>query len=358
MPEREHETTICPECGGAISTHDREETGQSEYCAACYRATLDELLGQYHSAKESGGDFIGLGPDGDFTGLGPERKRLVLQRIKGLARRRPPAAELDAGQSAIPPDEVAKVVATLVRAGEAEEEPPRERTRQWYLRRRPVRVVDTEDLLAAEELAQARLAARSDWREETRRRWSFMYEPRRTAETALASTRIRAGLFAAAIILAASLLWSLPNAFLFPGDAEYAIHGIGIGIGIGLLLWWKAGRAHSTRLALQAGGLTLAALFCGEMLHWTFVIASNSFFRTVFNVISTRFFFTNLPDVMGKLLPELFPFNFVVILVLPSLLAFAIGFGAPPIPELFIEGARSLRPRSGKANGSTDTDAG
>lgn len=170
-------------------------------------------------------------------------------------------------------------------------------------------------------------------------RWSFLAQPRSSEYTIIAVTWWRASGFVALMLLAGAALWAVPNAFLIPKDQEYGIHAVVIGIGIGLAFWWKAGRKHSSKLALQAALTTFFALLLGEFLHWFLIVLKNEALRTVlFDFISFKFIWESGPEVLSKTVA-----TFLWILVLPSALAFIIGFGLPPIPEVFFQIARALR---------------
>ncbi len=384
-------TGTCAECGKAFCAIEVEKSGQSVYCPDCYSATLGELLDGYERLKEekpaeaaqaapapepvassapetSPGEtarseadpYLSLGPDDDFSFF-----------EKGGKKHR--AADQGAGAPAEPqlsdaPDEVLEdVVAALMGgAGHAPAAPvPREtpqlkRGLKTLWRRksaaervvgaaRPVPAIATpavdeeERAREALELARQRAIQRAKARLQREERWGFLAQPRAMSETSLGRTRWRAALFIVITIIIASLLWALPNALLIKGDTEYGLHAIAIGALVGLALWWRAGKRHSTRLALEAAGITLLAIVLGEMLHWTIIVWKEAFFRTVFDIISFKFFFTHLPTIMGKIFPEMFPWNFLWILVLPALIAFVIGFGSPPIPEIFGQMWRALR---------------
>ncbi len=373
----------CAECGKAFCAIEVEKSGQSVYCPDCYNATLDELLEGYEClkkkhpvpapegastaepipsadsetpapARKTADPYFELGPDDDFSFF-----------EKGGGRRR--AAEPAPEPEAYEPDEVLEDVVTALMGakGRRQSSVPSvagkvKRGLRSRLRRAAgqqtradayaVPAVPQEDpeeqearRREAEALAWQRLIRRTEARLRREERWGFLAQPRSAGETRLGSTRPRAALFIIAVTVVAALLWALPNALLVKGDTEYGLHAIAIGALVGLAFWWKAGKAHSTRLALEAAGIALGGIILGEMLHWTIIVWKEEFFRTVFDIISFKFFFTHLPSIMGKIFPEMFPLNFFWILVLPVLIAFIIGFGSPPIPEIFGQIWRALR---------------
>ncbi len=374
-------TGTCAECGKAFCAIEVEKSGQSVYCPDCYNATLDELLEGYERLKERESDtvesvkatespdqipmdsapaapaadpYFALGPDEDFSFLtkgGPRRK----------ATSEPPVTPTSAPET---PEEVLEdVVAALMAGAKAPAPSPVPqavpRTRRGFRGLRPrkagvtaaeIGAAPAEDAAAQEarvreamQIAASRAMERAEIRREREARWGFLAQPRAVAETSLGRTKPRVALFVILTTVVAALLWALPNALLVKGDNEYGLHAIAIGALVGIALWWRAGKKHSTRLAWEAVGITVLGIVLGEMLHWTIVIWKEQFFRTVFDIISFKFFFTHLPEVMGKIFPEMFPLNFLWILVLPALVAFVIGFGTPPIPEIFGQLWRALR---------------
>ena len=193
---------------------------------------------------------------------------------------------------------------------------------------------------AAEEPAGKARASR----EERAERWSFLSQPRSSQYTILSDKWWKSAIFIALMLLLGAVLWAVPNVYLIPGDMEYGIHAVAIGIIIGLMFWWKAGKAHSTKLAVQAGLTTLFALFIGEFLHWFLVIVKHDAFRTIFfDLISFKFIWENGADIMRHTAEAMFPWAFTWILILPTLVAFIIGYGMPPIPEIFFQIGRALR---------------
>lgn len=181
-------------------------------------------------------------------------------------------------------------------------------------------------------------------REERAERWAFLSQPRASEYTLLAPSWWRAAIFVALMILLGSALWSIPNAYLVPKDTEYGIHSLLIGIVLGLCFWWKVGKKHSTKLAVQASLTTFFALSVGEFFHWFLIVMKNSALRTiVFDLISFRFIWENGAEIMRHTLDAMFPSAFLWVVVLPALVAFFIGFGMPPIPEVFFQLGRAIR---------------
>ncbi|WP_287152686.1 hypothetical protein [Candidatus Solincola tengchongensis] len=181
-------------------------------------------------------------------------------------------------------------------------------------------------------------------RGERERRWSFLAQPRASEHTELASSWWKATLFILLMLVLGVVLWAVPNAYLVPKDTEYGIHAVALGILLGLLFWWKAGRKHGTKLAVQAALVTFFALFLGEFLHWFLIITKNAALRTVFfDLISFRFIWEHGAEVMRHTMEAMFPGAFIWIMIMPTLLAFIIGFGMPPIPEIFLQFGRAVR---------------
>jgi hypothetical protein len=263
----------------------------------------------------------------------------------------PPVREVTALKEASPPLEVVEEVSPL--RGAAEVKPARKarRAKEATAERAAARA-------AAREAALERKAARTPRRtaeeakalkEERWERWSFLAQPRTSEYTAIASKWWWAALFVAAMLLAGALLWAVPNAYLIPKDREYGIHSLAVGVIIGLAFWWKAGKKHGTRLAVQASLTTFFALFIGEFLHWFFIVTKNAAFRTIFfDLISFKFLWENGAEVLKNTVEAMFPVAFLWILLLPSATAFLIGFGMPPIPEIIFQIGRALRGQSPK----------
>ena len=146
------------------------------------------------------------------------------------------------------------------------------------------------------------------------------------------------------MLLLGAVLWAVPNAYLIPKDQEYGIHAVAIGFVIGLAFWWKAGKKHSSKLAVQAALTTLFALFIGEFLHWFLIITKYNAFRTIFfDLVSFKFLWENGADILRYTMEAMFPIAFLWLLFLPTVTAFIIGFGMPPIPEIFIQTWRAIK---------------
>ncbi|MBC7247980.1 MAG: hypothetical protein H5T73_09400 [Actinobacteria bacterium] len=189
-----------------------------------------------------------------------------------------------------------------------------------------------------------RAARREERRKERRERWDFIAQGRSAEHTLIAGSWWRAALFVAIMLLLGAVLWAVPNAYLVPKDTEYGIHAVGIGVLLGLLFWWKAGRKHGTKLAVQAALVTFFSLAVGEFIHWFLIIMKNAAFRTIlFDLVSFRFLWENGAEIMRYTVEAMFPGAFVWVLILPSVMAFVIGFGMPPIPEVFFQFGRALR---------------
>ncbi len=366
-------TGTCAECGRAFCHLEVERSGQSVYCPDCYNATLDELLDGYERLKvdkpatpeslivaeaaaspetpetpapqdtAEADPYFALGPDEDFSFFEKHgRKRAA------SAPQAPAASEAEETPEEVLEDVVAALMhgTATAPAVPVPSATPRSGRRLKALRLGKAAVGrEGEEARAREamELANQKALEHAQARHAREIRWGFLAQPRAVAETRLGSTRPRAALFIIVTSIVALLLWALPNALLVKGDTEYGLHALAIGALVGLALWWKAGKKHSTRLAWEAVAITIFSIVLGEMLHWTIIIWKEQFFRTVFDIISFKFFFTHLPQVMGKIFPEMFPLNFIWIIVLPALIAFLIGFGSPPIPEIFGQMWRALR---------------
>jgi hypothetical protein len=176
-------------------------------------------------------------------------------------------------------------------------------------------------------------------------RWSFLSQPRSSQYTLIATSWWRATLFIALMLLLGALLWAVPNAFI-PGDEEYGIHAVLVGLVLGLAFWWKAGKKHSTKLAVQAALTTFFALFIGEFLHWFLTIIRFEAFRTIFfDLVSFKFLWENGADILKYTMEAMFPVAFLWLLLLPAVTAFIVGFGLPPIPEILFQIWHALRGR-------------
>lgn len=246
-----------------------------------------------------------------------------------------------AGKEAV--ESVEEVLSTLLRPG-AEE---RTATAPHTEADSPVgeATVEVEGVLPAPEPESTRRKKeRLKTREERARRWSFLAQPRASEYTLIAVSWWRATLFVILMLLLGIVLWAVPNAYLVPRDTEYGIHAVIIGIIVGLCFWWKAGKKHSTKLAVQAALVTFFSLFLGEFIHWFLIVMKNKALRTIFfDLVSLRFIWEHGAEIMRHTVEAMFPGAFVWIMILPTLLAFIIGFGMPPIPEVFFQFGRAVR---------------
>jgi len=287
--------------------------------------------------EEPEGDFLSQGPDEDFSFLVKE-KRGEPSKIRWRRTATPPAAE--AIETPSKPGKVSKpeavssseenllkdVVSTLLKPDTGE-----------------AAAVD----LGVEEAAEQPAGEAKVRREERAERWSFLAQPRTSEYTILTVSWWRSTFFIVLMLVIGALLWALPNAFLIPKDQEYGIHSLIIGIIIGLAFWWKAGKKHSTKLAVQVALTAFFALFLGEFLHWFLIIVKNQAFRTVFfDLISFQFLWENGPEIMKNTVEAMFPLAFLWVLLLPTVTAFLIGFGMPPIPEIFSQMGRAMKGQS------------
>lgn len=242
-------------------------------------------------------------------------------------------------------EDVEEILSTLLRQGTSPGTGAEARTR---LEREEVASgLDRAGTVAAAvaEVAPPRLLReRLRKKKERGERWSFLAQPRASEHTELATSWWRAGLFVILMLLLGVVLWALPNAYVVPRDTEYGIHAVAIGILLGILFWWKAGKRHGTKLAVQAALTTFFALFLGEFMHWFFIVAKNDALRTIFfDLVSFRFLWEYGPEIMRKTMEAMFPGAFIWIMIMPTLLAFIIGFGMPPIPEIFLQFGRAVR---------------
>jgi hypothetical protein len=216
--------------------------------------------------------------------------------------------------------------------------------------KKQVAVAAEQEALAKARVAASKKEAKARDKEEKvpkerdMERWSFLAQPRSSEYTLIAVSWWRAALFIALMLLLGAVLWAVPNAYLIPKDQEYGIHAVAIGFIIGIAFWWKAGKKHSTKLAVQASLTTFFALFTGEFLHWFLIITKNSALRTIFfDLISFKFLWENGPDILRYTMEAMFPIAFLWLLFLPTLTAFIVGFGMPPIPEIFLQIWRAFK---------------
>jgi hypothetical protein len=192
------------------------------------------------------------------------------------------------------------------------------------------------------ELAEQRRREKERRRRERAERWSFLAQPRAEEPTFIATTKPRAVLVVLGFWLMAVLLWAVPNAFLpfwpFAQDNESLLWAQVVGIAVGLCLWRKAGRAHGTKLAVQAALITLFGIIVGEFFHWFLMVYKESAFRTIINqLVTLQFLKENGAEIFNHVSEAIFSRGFILMVALPTLLAFVIGFGMPPIPEFLFE---------------------
>lgn len=294
--------------------------------------------------EETGGgeeeDFLARGPDEDFSILKKgEEKEKKEKKTRGKKRRKKAAAA--------PAEEKAEAPADKGEAAAAKEAPDSEEDLLQDVVSTLLKpeAAGAGAAAAATEKAAKEPAKRSRARREERaERWSFLAQPRSSQYTILSDKWWKSTIFIALMLLLGAVLWAVPNAYLVPGDMEYGIHAVAIGIIIGLMFWWKAGKVHGNKLAIQAALTTLFALFIGEFFHWFLIIMKHSAFRTIFfDLISFKFIWENGPEILEKTVEAMFPWAFTWILILPTLVAFVIGYGMPPIPEIFFQIGRALK---------------
>lgn len=381
----------CIKCGRTFCVMCVVETDQAELCPDCYSKIREEMEGVGREGLASGvespsegigdGDFLALGPDEDFSFLREERtgksegKKLlsreklsrIMHRFVHSERERPPAERMtevvDEEESLYGSPTISKPLGSpgevvAFREGEQTGRAERSPERHGELSDADSQLLDevisavlgTEKEVLGEEapgLEERGAEPKRAWRLE--RRFGFLAQPRVNEPTVLADSWWKSAGILILMVLATALLWALPNAYLIPRDNEYGAHSLFLGLAVGLLLWRKSGKRHGTRLALQALLVTFAGLALGEFLHWFLVIVKNKALRTiVFDLITLRFLWENAGQVLRYVIEAMFPLSFIWILLLPSLLAFLIGFGMPPIPEVFFQLGRALRGKEGQ----------
>ncbi len=315
--------------------------------------------------EEEGEGFLAQGPDYDFSELKREQRKSAFTRpaapttksaAKPTASATPEAATPEPAplQGGTPPPasslDLDDVLASLVdtsamvpvaggRGGYSEAEESGEMALEKPGKER------------ARELKEQRREERQRSRVERAERWDFLSQPRSSEETHITATKPRAVLFIFAAWLLTAILWAVPNAYLpfwpFAGDKESLLWALIVGAATGLLFWWKAGKKHSTKLAVQSGLVALFGLMGGEFLLWALIILKERAFRTVFiDIISFKFIWEYGGEILADMAKAMFPAMFLVILLLPAAVAFVIGYGMPPIPEIFFELKWALRGRS------------
>ena len=194
------------------------------------------------------------------------------------------------------------------------------------------------------ELKEQKARERLERRRERAERWSFLSQPRQADTTYVALSKTGAALFVTGMWLAAAALWAVPNAYLVPRDNEWVIHAVSVGAVVSLCFWWKAGKRHSTKLAVQAMLVTVFGLLAGEFLHAFLVVMKQPAFRIIFmDVISLNFIRENGGELLSAIVEDMFPVSYLWILLPPAALAFLVGYGMPPIPEIFFDLGRALR---------------
>lgn len=338
-------------------------------------------------------DFLSQGPDEDFSKLAEETNRIgrrhrgkesVASPVEGAAAApeeegvaappggdarglaaeeaappRPPREETPKTKAAAPSEDrlLDDVMFTLLKPEAEEEAVLPEEGPQELVEPVPAAVVAGGGKKVGRELS-ARAAAREERkarrafsmggtrREKSAERWAFLSQPRCNDYTLVSTSWWRAAIFIALMLLLGAVLWAVPNAYIIPKDQEYGIHAVLVGLILGLAFWWKAGRKHGTKLAVQAAITTFFALFIGEFLHWFLIITKYDAFRKIFfDFISFRFLWENGADILRYTMEAMFPIAFLWLLILPTLTAFIVGFGLPPIPEIFFHAWHALKGR-------------
>jgi hypothetical protein len=360
----------CHKCGNRFCVECAEETGQTRLCQRCLaeaspaRKKAAQAPASPPSAQapvpvqveDTGGKkgeeeaFLAQGPDYDFSDLQREVRRTSSSRPESAQPARaavpedapetPPPAGLDL-------DDVLASLAGTSTAAPAAARPRGENAAE-----------DTGDIALAKtqkerlrEIREQKQQEKREKRQERVDRWDFLSQPRQADTTYIALSKPRAVLFVLAMWLLAAFLWAAPNAYLVPQDSEWVIHAILVGVVISICFWWKAGKKHSTKLAVQAMLVTIFGLLAGEFLHAFLIVMKQPAFRTIFmDVLSFKFVMDNGGTLLSAIVEDMFPISYLWILVPPAVVAFLIGYGMPPIPEIFFEFGRALRgkPKAGK----------
>lgn len=362
------------------------ETDQAELCPDCFSKIRGEMEGEEKGTslpdvaptlEEAGGEsFLSLGPDEDFSFLKDEEgvgtKRLLdraglpkkvgrIRDSRRKARKRGDQSPASPAEQQPLPEEMKEAKDSTVSEAYPCEVAVELDEGEASRVSREVKPGDVDDRILEEvisavlgteqEVAEVEIPEeteeekkRPERAKSLARRFSFLAQPRVNEPTVLTESWWKSTAFLIAMTLATALLWALPNAYLIPRDTEYGLHSLILGMAVGLVLWRKAGRKHGTRLAIQAFLVTFIGLSLGEAIHWFLTIVKNKALRTiVFDLITLRFLWENAGLVMRYVVEAMFPLSFLWILVLPSLTAFLIGFGMPPIPEIFFQMGRALR---------------
>ncbi len=294
--------------------------------------------------------FLAQGPDYDFSDLQREARRTSSSRADAAQPARgagePRAAAPEPAPETAPPAgmDLDDVLASL--AGTSTAAPAAARPRGEY-----ADAGDAGDIALAgtqkerlKELREQKQREKQEKRQEMAERWDFLSQPRQVDTTYIALSKPRAVLFVLAMWLLAAFLWAAPNAYLVPRDSEWVIHAILVGAVISICFWWKAGKKHSTKLAVQAMLVTIFGLLAGEFLHAFLIVMKQPAFRTIFmDVLSFKFVWDNGGTLLSAIVEDMFPVSYLWILIPPAVVAFLIGYGMPPIPEVFFEFGRALR---------------
>ncbi len=372
----------CRDCGSQFCVRCAEETGQAVLCKRCFgQSRLKEGTGIERggvapaqaapAAGEMGGGeaFLAQGPDYDFSQLRGEGKRLAqparggaggagIAEAKGPtdpSREHADAAAQDEGAAGAGPASLDDVLASLATPSgtAAAATPVGERAATGEI---PLQQTARERLA---ELAEQRRREKEARRRERAERWSFLGQPRSEEATFIAATKIRAVLVVLGFWFMAVLLWSVPNAFLpfwpFAQDSESLLWAQVVGIAVGLCFWRKAGRSHGTKLAVQAALVTLFGIIAGEFFHWFLMVYKEVAFRTIINQLVTfEFIKQNGALIFNKVSEAIFSRGFILLVAAPTVLAFIIGFGMPPIPEFLFEfwGALTGKKKAGITKGA------
>ncbi len=317
-------------------------------------------------------DFLSQGPDEDFSQLTTETSRM--SRWSRVAKK---AGAVMEAAGAEPPEEEPAATVTTVMPGTAEKRSAAAQAAasddsllqdvmSTLLKPEAgTAAVEAWAAAAPERAVSAQVEAEVRWerlgkekarvrkkegkapRERDAERWSFLAQPRSSEYTLIAVSWWRAAIFIALMLLGGAAIWALINVYAIPKDMEYGILAIVIGIAIGIAFWWKAGKKHSTKLAVQAALTTFFALFIGEFLHWFLIVLENKALRTIFfDLVSFKFLWENGAEIMENVMKAMFPAGFILILLLPTFSAFIIGFGLPPIPEILVQFWHAIRGRT------------
>jgi len=375
----------CRRCGKHFCVMCIVETDQAELCPDCLFGIEKEMEGAGEKSPSHapiptpgeivGEDFLSLGPDEDFSFLKGEEEAKP-GRLLGRGRlrwkpRRPAISDRELrdtgeGRGAAVEDSLPSSIPAVL-PGPLDSTPKKAVAAPASTHERKGTSTDPsgssapdidsrvlEEVISAvlgeEQQVEGAIAGEEEGAEfppraeRLTRVFDLLAQPRVNQPTVLADSWWKSLSLAVALVLAVALCWALPNAYLIPRDTEYGLHSLLLGLAVGMVLWRKAGRKHGTRLALQALLITIVGLSLGEALHWFLVIVKNKALRTiVFDLITLRFLWENAGQVMRHVVEAMFPLPFLWILVLPSLLAFLVGFGMPPIPEIFFQLGKALR---------------